>query len=148
MSKLTFRVARPFVALVLAGLPFAIRVWAGDSGSPAPPAAQANMAPTIPNELVTVNRFGVYPTEITRPKGRFALVVMNSRGTRQESFAIVRLKNGVGPNAAAAPDGPPLATLSTTAARPHDLSVLNLPPGIYLVVFGKDSNFSVKLTIQ
>ena len=103
------------------------------------------MAPVIPSVVVIVNRFGVYPAEITMPTGKFVLVIRNHRGSQQETFTVLPAGSSTTSSTTSAAA---LGTISTKPGQAQGMVYLNLQPGTYQVAFQNETQFSVKLTVQ
>ena len=112
-----------------------------------PATAQSNV-PNVtiyPYELITVNRFGVYPEQITRASGPFLLVIRNRSLRRAQQFNIVPLTDTAGKMLAA--PGSSVASLATSATAGEDNRLLNLQPGKYQIQFVNASQLNVTLVI-
>ena len=101
-------------------------------------AASAAATTLVPNAVIVMNRFGIYPNSITMPAGQF-LLVLHNRLPEQDETVQVALK-GSEPSAST-------ASITTSAGHAMAWQLLNLAPGSYVASFKNHPNFSVAITI-
>lgn len=88
-------------------------------------------------ELITVHPYGLEPREISRPSGPFILAVHNRSRLDQVSLQLNRA-NGFSAG---------VREISLPAGKLRQLSLLDLPPGQYVLTDTVRPNFECKITI-
>jgi hypothetical protein len=92
---------------------------------------------TVEVEVITAHPYGLEPREISRPSGPFILAIHNRSRLDQMSLQLNRA------NGASAP----VREISLPAGKLRQLSLLDLPPGQYVLADTIHPNFECKITI-
>lgn len=124
------------VIAAAAAVAFAISSRAG--GSFAVPRQPSHAQPTrgrVEAEVITIRPSGFDPAEITRPRGRFYLVVENRSGTHDLDLRLSR-EAGLG-----------LAGVRIPRGRLRWRDALDLPPGTYVLTEAGHPGWACRLTI-
>jgi hypothetical protein len=87
------------------------------------------------SELITVTPHGFEPREISRPRGRFLLMIDNRSGLAEFSPRLSREA------------GPTLTNINLPREEPDWSELLNLPPGRYLLTEANHPRWSCLITI-
>ena len=91
----------------------------------------------LPNEVVTISRFGVSPANIVRTEGTFVLFIENLLVDQAETFSLML---------AGAPAS--LADLVTHSPKHRTSIPLNLLPGKYRLQLKKRADLSIDIVIN
>lgn len=135
MSKITTRamglVAALFVLIVVC------TAYGKFISQPTPgPDAPADAAQgSLEVELVTLRPEGFEPSEITRPKGSFVLLIEDRSGKENSSYQLQRVK------------GERLRDVNTNRKKSKWYEVVNLPPGDYVLTDTANSDRRCPITI-
>jgi hypothetical protein len=100
-----------------------------------PPAPRASKSDGVQAEIISIRPGGFEPARITRPKGRFILVV-NNRSWLEEID--LRLERG---------DGSPVSKARRARNKPDWREVVDLSPGRYVLKEANNPGWACRITI-
>jgi hypothetical protein len=133
-----------FGVLVLAALGAGVAARRTSLSSPAPPQV-VKAAPAMPessrkiadfeSELITITPHGFEPQEITRPQGRFLLMIDNRSGLATTSLSLTREA------------GPQTQEMRVPRESPNWSDIVDLPAGRYLLTETDHPRWSCQFTI-
>lgn len=133
--------------LALSGLAAAAHAWRASAPSKnvLPEVVNASPAAAVPqrtrhiadfeSELITITPHGFEPQEITRPQGRFLLMIDNRSGLSATSLALTREA------------GERTHEMRVPREEPDWSDVVNLPPGRYVLTEDDHSEWTCVLII-
>ena len=133
--------------LVLSGLAAAAHAWraAAPKKTVLPEVVNALPASAVPqrarhiadfeSELITITPHGFEPQEITRPRGRFLLMIDNRSGLSATSLALTREA------------GERTHEMRVPREEPNWSDVVNLPPGRYVLTESDHPRWACRITI-
>lgn len=88
----------------------------------------------VDTEVIEMNRFGFVPKQVTRPHGAHFIYVRNTTGLRNLSLQLTRA-------------GAIQKQLNVTVTTPHWRELLDLTPGVYLLVEPSHPTWLCTITI-
>jgi hypothetical protein len=98
--------------------------------------ASASGPVVFPNVVVTIDRFGVSPAQITRPQGPFVLFVVNRLADHEENFTLTQKGKNL-----------QLIGFSTHGNAHRNYIAVNPVPGDYVIHLQKHTDLTIEITI-